>query len=339
MRSRVQQLTLIVTVAAYLLDPTVSCGRTETTPVSGERAWLVMGTLARAQVWAPVGADCDAALAAAHEDLARLDSLLSTWREDSAISRVNRAGGGWKTAPRDLIEALKLGLDVARRSGGAFDPTVLPLVKLWGFRSEPPDSIPSLEAIARCLTVVDHRLVEVDADEGKIRLAHPDMALDLGGVAKGYALDQAAEAMLRAGALGGILDLGGNLLAFGQGPGRLATIVDPRDGVTILAEVELGHGAVATAGQYENRIRIDGRQYGHILDPRTGWPVSGILSATVTAPTAGLADVLATAAFVLGAHEGRDLVQQYAGCEGVFVSGDGVGGIQVLVSAGLREIE
>jgi len=285
-----------------------------------EEVRYVMGTLATVRSWSPAGQANDAAVAAAFSGFDLVDSLMSTWREDSALMALNRAPAGqWVVVGHDVTLVLGRALEAAAMSGGAFDPTVLPLVRLWGFRS-PRVSVPDSQAIRDCLAKVDYRNVEVDSVGLRARFLAPGMAIDLGGIAKGYALDLAASRMKAAGAVGGYLDLGGNILVFGQQPGQQVGIVDPANPDEILASLPLAAGAVATSGQYERFLVLDGVSYGHIIDPRTGWPVTPGYSVTVLADRAILADALATAAVVLGAGQGHRLLETATGVEGVTVT-------------------
>jgi len=289
----------------------------------------VMGTLTTVQVWADTDAAARAAVDTAFGVLVAADSLLSTWNRNSLLSRLNAAPSGtWVPVGPDVCRVLRAAVDVAGLTGGAFDPTVLPLVRLWGFHGGEP-VVPDSTAVAAALARVDWQAVEVAED--RARLGRPGMAIDLGGIAKGYALDLAAAALTRVGARGGALDLGGNLLVFGEGPGHEVGVVDPQDPGGLLLTVPVGRGAVATSGQYERFFTVDGQTYGHILDPRTGWPVAFGFSATVIARHALWADALATAVVVLGQDRGLALLESLAGVEGVVVSGD-----RICRTSGLR---
>jgi thiamine biosynthesis lipoprotein len=222
---------------------------------------------------------------------------------------------------------------VAIASQGAFDPTILPLVRLWGFR-DGPVALPDSAALAVTRLTVDHHLLELDLATGRARLLEPGMAVDLGGIAKGYALDIAAEAMRKTGATGGVIDLGGNILAFGRGPHRKVGIVNPTQQDRLLTAVALADASVATSGQYERYLTIQGRIYGHILDPRTGWPVPQGVSATVVTEKAVLADALATAAVVLGIDRGLALLERTPGVEGLMTVQDGHGELGIRMTSG-----
>ncbi len=286
-------------------------------PPQHEEVRQIMGTLATVQVWAADSLTGQAAADSAFAAFVAVDSLMSTWNGNSPLSRLNAAvPGTWVPVGGEVCEVLSASLEVARLTGGAFDPTVLPLVKLWGFRGGQP-ALPDSLLLKATLAEVGFGAVEVG--ETKARLHKPDLAVDLGGIAKGHALDRAEAALRRAGATGGVLDLGGNLKVFGTGPGREVGIVDPADPEALLLIVPLSSGSVATSGQYERFVAIDGQPYGHILDPRTGWPVASGLSATIIAPKALWADALATAVVVLGMEPGLALIESLPGIEGIIV--------------------
>ena len=290
-----------------------------TPPARHEEMRPVMGTLATVQVWADDQVTAVAAVDTAFAVLVAADSLLSTWNLNSPLSRLNAAPSGtWVPVGPDVCRVLRAATEVAGLTAGAFDPTVLPLMRLWGFRGGAA-AVPDSATLGEALTRVDWQAVDV-ADE-RARLSRPGMAVDLGGIAKGYALDLAAAALARVGARGGTVDLGGNLVVFGEGPGHEVGVVDPRDPGVLLLTIPLDRGAVATSGQYERFVTVADQAYGHVLDPRTGWPVASGCSATVIAPQALWADALATAVVVLGQERGLALLEDLEGIEGVVVNG------------------
>jgi thiamine biosynthesis lipoprotein len=287
-----------------------------------------MGTLAEVSIWAEDDSTSRAAADSAFAVFAAVDSLLSTWNGNSPLSRLNAAPvGTWVSLGREACGVLAQAAEVSARTGGAFDPAVLPLVKLWGFRGGEPQ-LPSAEALAAALVLVDVQALEVQTD--RARRLRDGLALDLGGIAKGYALDRARAKLQGCGVSGAVLDLGGNLLAFGTGAGRTIGVVDPAAPDFLLLSIPLD-GAVATSGQYERFVSISGQAYGHILDPRTGWPVRPGLSVTVLSAEAVWGDALATAAVVLGPEAGLALLEGWPGVEGVVVTANGV-----QVTSGLR---
>ncbi len=295
-------------------------------PYQYEEARFLMGTLARIQVSASSQAEAHKCADAGFRALDLADSVFSTWRADSEISHINdQAGQGPVPISDAMAEVLVAALEISSRSGGAFDPTVLPLVELWGFRNRQPSPSPSKQAVDHCLDAVGAHLVHFQKANQTVEFSHPRTRLDFGGIAKGAALDQAAAAMMKNGATGGMIDLGGGLLVFGQGQKHQVGVVNPLDSNHPLANIPLSKGSVATSGQYERFRGHDEKTWGHILDPRTGQPCDQGLSVTVITDSALLADILATACFVLGPEDGLEFLERTPGCEGLmlFESPDG----------------
>lgn len=300
-----------------------------------EEARLAMGTVARVQVWAASAAEAEAAINAAFDCFTRIEAVLSTWRPETELSRVNRdAHQGPVSLSPHLFEVAQAALQMAKRSAGAFDPTVLPLVELWGFRGEGAATAPDARAVRACLDRVGHSLVDLDVQAHRLRFLVPGVGLDFGGIAKGYAQDLAAGEMREQGALGGLLDLGGGILSFGSCPIQTVGIVDPAGGPDPVATLRLRSGAVATSGQYENQREDAGRSWGHIIDPRTGRPCEQLLGVSVAADRALLADAAATACFVLGLEEGLAFLESMPEYEGLFVVPGGASP-RVVCSSGL----
>jgi FAD:protein FMN transferase len=285
---------------------------------SHEEARFLMGTLARIKVSAPSKAKAVECVDAGFQSLEHADSVFSTWRIDSEISYINsQAGHGPVPISDEMAEVLTVALETSRKTGGAFDPTVLPLVELWGFRNPQPCPPPSVQAIEDLLKGVGFHLVQLKNNPPTVKFLHADTKLDFGALAKGAALDNSAAVMMQRGALGGMLDLGGGLLVFGETETQLVGVVNPLDEEHPLAVIPLSKGSVATSGQYERFRESEGQTWGHILDPRTGWPCNRTLSVTVVTESALLADALATACFVLGPTEGLHLLEDIPGCEGL----------------------
>lgn len=298
-------------------------------PIEREEARYLMGTVATVRSRAPDPATAQAAVDSAWAAMDRVDRLMSTWREDSDLMRAN---AGAATAPVRVDPAVArvvaAALQVAAECDGAFDPTVLPLLRAWGLHGGPPRE-PDEAELAALRAVTGARFVVVDTVANTISFTRPGVGLDLGGIAKGHALDAARAVMTAAGATAGIVDLGGNLMVFGQGEKKVA-VVAPDDPTAAVAMVDVENGAVATSGQYERFVEIEGRRRGHILDPRTGLSVERQGSVTVVAPDARLGDALSTALFVLGPEAGAALVARHPGVTALFVVEDPAGGWSVM---------
>ncbi|MDO8684388.1 MAG: FAD:protein FMN transferase [Armatimonadota bacterium] len=284
--------------------------------------WL-MGTVAEIDLFADSETKADAAFEAAFAEMAKIDSLMSNWKADSEISIVNREGHirPVKVSP-ELMETLEASLKYSRLSRGAFDVTVGPLVRLWGFMGG-EKRVPALDEIVRALRSVGYEKVLLDSGSLKVQLAGVGVYVDLGGIAKGYALDRATLTLKRLGIQRALLDLGGNIYALETRPDGKPWEVgvrNPRDESRILTVLRLKNQAVATSGDYEKYFTINGKRYSHIIDPRTGKPAVGCVSATVVAPTAVESDALSTAVFVMGPKKGFALLKTIPGVAGIAVS-------------------
>lgn len=278
------------------------------------RGWPVMGTILRASASAPDSPAAERALRAAKAEVFRVDSLMSTYRSDSDLSRVNAAAGSgrWVEVSAATARVLEEALDWARATDGAFDPTSGPLADAWGFhRGEP--SMPAPSRADSAARLVGWRQIDGETSGRRVRLPRPGMRLDFGAIAKGWALDRAVKAMREAGAAGGTVDLGGNVSAFGRPPRRHERwrlgIRHPRREDRLAGVLEVDSGSVATSGDAEQFFVHDGVRYSHIMDARTGRPAQGVSQVTVVADRGIDADALATALFVLGPEEGRTLLE------------------------------
>jgi thiamine biosynthesis lipoprotein len=267
-----------------------------------------MGTYANVTI---VTADSVAAIPAArraHRAFSRVDSLMSNWTQTSEVARINaHAGRETLTVHPEVAEVVGRALEIGDASLGAFDITVEPLVRLWGFLGGTPH-VPDPTDIAGAIARTGLHHVVFDRDDATIAFALPDLRIDLGGIAKGYGVDAAAHALATAGVADALVDISGNMLAMGHPPGRDAWAIgvrDPRDVDPYVATLKLTGMAVATSGAYEQFVTKDGERYGHILDPRTGWPSEGVISVTVVAEAAMDADAWGTALFALGPDRAR----------------------------------
>lgn len=278
----------------------------------------VMGTVAELAVPARTEAMTRQALRAAAAELQRVDGLMSRFRPDSEVGRYNAAAPGTTVAlGPETGEVVREALAWARRSGGAFDPTLARLSAAW----DPAVAVPPSEAaLARARADAGGwptLSAEVPGAAGSgpepgggITLHRlPGTALDLGGIAKGYGVDQAARVLREHGVYRGLVNVGGDLMALGDGPGGRPWRVgvrDPRDPARHVRTLEVVDGAVATSGDYLRFFEHDGRRYHHLLDPGSGAPAEGrVRTITVTAADVMTADAAATTAFLQGPDRAR----------------------------------
>lgn len=244
--------------------------------------------------------------------LERIDRGMSTWRADAEIERFNRGGDDVVALSAEVRRVVSAALDLARESGGAFDPTVGPLVALWGFGAHAASHEPEEGELARVRSRVGWRKLRWD-EGGRLRRRVPGVELDLSAIAKGYAVDAVVAELGAARPSGLLVEIGGEVRATGTGPGgRPWRVGIQHPGTEGLEEaVELHGVALATSGDYRQQRLVDGRWITHVIDPRTGRPVDrGVASASVIAPACLEADAVATVLMVLGPEAGLDWVEE-----------------------------
>lgn len=257
--------------------------------------------------------------AAALDEVERLEDLLSVFREESELACLNRSGGG--PVSRELMSILLCAARLSRSTRGAFDPATGALVRAWAARRVP---LPVDLAAARARSGLHH--VHFDVPHRRITFACPGVAFNLGAFGKGYALDEAAR---RAGVRSALLQGGqSSILAVGTPPeeprGWPVQLMDPQRPTRPLARLWLRNRALATSATTHQYFVQDGRRYGHILDPRTGWPVQHVDSVSVLAPYAGEADALSTALFVMGPAAGARFIEANPALGAIFAGPGGI---------------
>lgn len=277
---------------------------------------FMMGTIINLSVIGLSKADAEQAVAATFTELERHIGIFDHRAAGSPVAAFNR-DGVLPSPPAELVAVLEQALDIGELTGGAFDITVKPLVDLYQ-KNQP--ELPSEDAIAAALDLVGYQKLSVSSE--LVRFTRPAMAVTLDGIAKGYIVDAGVGILRRMGYENTFVEAGGDLMASGskedETPWRVG-VRSPRDeGPQLLASFDVRNQAVATSGDYMNFFSPDLANH-HILDPRTGISPAELASATVMAPSAVLADSLATAAMVLGLG-GLELIEGLASCEGIFVT-------------------
>jgi thiamine biosynthesis lipoprotein len=251
----------------------------------------------------------------AYERVKELDEALSDYNPESELMRLcEHAGGPPVPVGADLFRNLGAALDMARRSDGAFDPTVNPLVRLWR-RARRERKLPDPKLLEEARALVDYRAVKLDPKARTVQLLKPRMKLDLGGIAKGDAAQQMVEAVRALGITQVLAAAAGDIVVGDPPPGatgwRIA--IAPLEPGAPEQSILLAHAAVSTSGDAEQYVVIDGRRYSHIVDPRTGLGVVDRASVTVVTPDGTLSDALETTVYVLGPERGLALVESLPG--------------------------
>jgi thiamine biosynthesis lipoprotein len=282
-----------------------------------------MGTRFQLILYAPDEATAQRAAKAAFERIAALDGIMSDYRPTSELMRLcQKAGGEPVRISDDLFTVLWRAQEVAKRSDGAFDVTVGPVVRLWR-RARKIKQLPDAEELAKARALVGYEKVHLNEKDRMVQLLKPGMQLDLGGIAKGYAADAALAVLKKHGVERALVAAGGDIAVSGPPPGAegwtvgIAPLEGPDRKPT--RSLRLRDTAVSTSGDAEQFVEIGGQRYSHIVDPRTGIGLIGRSSATVLAPNATTSDALATAVSVLGPERGLKLVEETEGVSAYIV--------------------
>ena len=274
------------------------------------------------RVCGPDASTLPAVVHTALDEVDRVDRLMSHYRPDSPLSRLNReAARGPVAVEPELLAFLDVCLRWSRESDGAFDITVGPLMKAWGFfRDE--GRVPGKEELAAALEVVGYRHVVLDRERGTVRFDRPGVELDLGGIGKGYAVDRVVDLLRRRGVASALVNLGGSsVYGLGRPPGREAWevgIQDPTEPAKIALTVSLRDRSLSVSGGYARFFERDGVTYAHIMDPRTGRPVQGVLSVAVISARATDGDVLDNVLFVEGPDRAALFLERRSSTEALF---------------------
>ncbi len=296
------------------------------------RTALIMGTLVEIKAFGEDQDQLENVVSEAFDEMRRLETLLTSHDPNSEISRLSAAAESLQVSA-ETVELLQLGQRLARRSEGAFDLTLGRITQLWGIETESP-KLPTPEQLKAALNGIGPQALQIDGQ--LVRKSNPQLQVELGGIAKGYAVDRAVELLRQAGVRSASVNAGGDIGLLGdrQGQPWRIGIQHPRQPGELLAVLPLVDQAVVTSGDYERFFERDGVRYHHIFDPRTGQPARACQSVSVVAKTAAMADALATAAFVLGPQQGLQLLEGLPEVEGLLV--DAVGDIHQ--TSGLQQV-
>jgi thiamine biosynthesis lipoprotein len=291
-----------------------------------EATRLSMGSVYAIEAYGPDATALPRIVETAFDEVDRIDALMSHYKASSELSRINRdAAEHPVVVDPELFTFLEEAMRYYRSSGGTFDITVGPLMKAWGFfRGE--GRMPSTRELAAARRTVGGDHVALNHAAGTVRFDRAGVELDLGGIAKGYAVDRAVRLLRDRGIPAALVSAGGSTIyGLGAPPGRRAwavTIQDPRDARKTALTVPLADRAVSVSGSSEKWFEVDGVRYSHIMDPRTGSPVQGVLSVVVVTDTGTSGDALDNAFYVLGPGASQTYLNQFAGTEVFFFLAD-----------------
>lgn len=287
-----------------------------------EREAAIMGTRVHVDLWLEDFEAAAALLDAAMIEMHRVDAAFSPYKPSSELSQLNlRAAATWVPVSDELFELLGKARQVSVWSGGAFDITYASVGRYYDFRK---GKVPDAQERA-AVEAIDYRHVELDASRRAVRFAHPQTYIDLGGIAKGHAVDRVAAILIAGGVEHGSVSAGGDSRIIGDRRGKPwhIGVQDPRQDGVMVAILPLEDTAVSTSGDYERFFEADGVRYHHIIDPGTGDSARGAMGVTVLGADATLTDALSTTLFVLGVEAGLALANRLDGIDAIIIDAEG----------------
>jgi len=322
---------------AFILAPVIVCALGALiAPVSARAEWFsgeraIMGTRIAVELWAEDRASADRQIESVMQEMHRVDALMSTYKPTSQVSIVNAEAARHPVrVDADLFGLLQTALEYSRLTEGAFDITYASVGYLYDFRRAIK---PSDEAIAQALPAVDYRHVVLDPAASTVRFTQPGVRIDLGGIAKGWAVDRGIEILRATGVQHAMVTAGGDTRIIGDRFGKpwMVGIRDPRDEHKVVVRIPLEDAALSTSGDYERFFEAQGVRYHHILEPSTGKPARGVRSVTVIGPSATRTDGLSKTIFVLGIERGMRILDGLGDVDAIAIDDKG----QVFYSRGL----
>jgi len=283
----------------------------------------IMGTRVHAELWEEDPARGVRLLAMVMAEMRRIEAAFSPYLESSELSVLNRqAPHGWVEVSAELFDLLEKSRRVSELTGGAFDVTYASVGRYYDYRTgeRPPDGL-----FKQALEAIDYRYVELDPAHQRVRYAHAEVYVDLGGIAKGHAVDRAIELLLDAGIAQASVSAGGDSRIVGDRRGEPwnVGVRDPRREGVMAVMLPLLDTAVSTSGDYERYFEADGIRYHHILDPATGDSARNAWSVTILGPETALTDALSTSVFVLGPEKGIALIDTLPGIDAIVIDAQG----------------
>jgi thiamine biosynthesis lipoprotein ApbE len=317
-----------------------------------KKAALSMGTLFEVTIYAADKYIAEKTFNDIFQELNRLDYLMSNYKKESVLSQLNKsASAGPTDCNKELANVIEQSLQYSEITDGAFDITIGPLMKKWGFFKK-QGRIPGKEELVSVLESVSYKNIIIEEKTKKSLAKNPittktvffknaDTQIDLGGIGKGYAVDRVHSVLKLNGINSALINFAGNIYTFGTPPGKESWVIGlqhPRESEGLLGTFEIKDKAVSTSGDYEKFFTIEGKRYSHIIDPRTGNPVKGVVSVTIVTGNATRADALSTGVFVLGAEKGMDLIEQLQDVEGIIVYEDANSKLSTKISSGMKTL-
>jgi len=259
-------------------------------------------------------------------EISRIEKLISSWDANSQTSEINRyAGIKPVKVDKELFDLIERAIGISKLTDGAFDISYASMDRIWKFDGS-MTKMPSKEEITASVEKVGYQNIILDKKNSTVFLKLEGMKIGFGAIGKGYAADKAKTLLISKGVNSGIINASGDMNTWGKQPNGnewKVAITNPMDKNKVFALLPITNGAVVTSGNYEKYVNFNGKRYTHIIDPRTGYPSTGLISVTVFAPKAELADALATSVFVMGKEAGLDRINQLPKIECIIIDDKG----------------
>lgn len=294
----------------------------------------IMGTRVRVEAWHADDAVARRGIDAVMAEMRRIDQLMSPYKADSELSRINaRAAREPVVVSRELFDLIQRSLEFSRLTDGAFDITFASVGHMYDYRQH---RRPDRKDLEHALPAIDYHHLVLDPKRRSVAFRREGVQIDLGGIAKGYAVENGAEILRQLGIEHAEVNAGGDSRILGDHKGRpwVVGVQDPRDEKRIVVQIPLVDEAISTSGDYERYFEQDGVRYHHIINPSTGGSASDVRSVSVLGPDGTSTDALSTSVFVLGVEAGLRLIDRMEGYEAIIVDGDG----KLHYSAGLLRV-
>ena len=310
---KIPEITLPILLLCMLLNSGSSYGK-----------WFednqgIMGTNIHVELWSDSALQGESAIQAVMDEMQRINQLMSPYIENSELSRLNRqAAEGAVPISKELFELIELSVELAKETDGAFDITFASVGYLYNYRE---NQKPEQNQIEKLLKAINYRHIRFDLSEHSVFFAHPNVKIDLGGIAKGHAVDNAIEILQKHGIKHALVTAGGDTKLLGDRLGKpwMVGIRDPRNKNKQAVVLPLIDTALSTSGDYERYFEQGGKRYHHILSPKTGVSAYEVQSVSIIGKRSTLNDALSTAVFVLGVQKGMDLLNRTPGYDGIIV--------------------
>lgn len=291
-----------------------------------KRTLKLMGSRFDITVVANNKTEADTYIDIAVTEISRIEKLISSWDENSQTSKINRnAGIKAVHVDKELFDLIERAIQISKLTDGAFDISYASMDRIWKFDGS-VTKMPTPENIKASVAKVGYQHIILDKEKQTVFLKIKGMKIGFGAIGKGYAADKAKQLLKQKGVQAGIINASGDMNTWGtqtNGDQWKVGITNPMNKNNVFALLPISERAVVTSGNYEKYIMINGKRYSHIIDPRTGYPSSGIVSVSVFAPSAELADALATSVFVMGKDVGLNFINQLKGIECIIVDEKG----------------